>query len=111
MAQTYTCTCPDFSRTQEHLIGDGQGRTVRDWRGSGAGALGVGKGWCKHIWATALLRGEVTEDDIPTDIPIPLFEEVAPTQDKELYGRPYRGHRFKPDGGFGIQTFKPYRGG
>ena len=62
----YSCTCPDYSRRQDGLL---KSRWIteqynRHWSNRNAGATGD----CKHIYATRLARGDLTE--LPLDFPL-----------------------------------------
>lgn len=103
-----SCTCPDF--TAKHDIPLSNTKTFRkDWSYSDAGAVGEKGQLCKHIWNALLTLKLVDKEDIPTDVPTPLFkakdEQVAEHWQKE----PYRGHDFSK--GLGIGGFNPYKGG
>lgn len=66
----YKCNCPDFARVREALpYGQTEYQQLdHDWSSSNAG---VKSGFpCKHIWNLMILKGEVSEDMIPSDYPI-----------------------------------------
>jgi hypothetical protein len=64
----WQCNCPDSSKKKSPNPNDSNSdEGEEDWSNTNAGATG---GQCKHIWAVRILRGEVTPEEIPTDIPI-----------------------------------------
>lgn len=62
---SYTCTCPDFTKSVGGVIRSpySSEQFDRNWSASEAGG-----GTCKHIISTKLIRGE--EVPVPTDVPI-----------------------------------------
>lgn len=107
------CDCPDFQKSATFIVNT-QAFTksyTRSWKDSNAG-VNPGQ-YCKHCWNTLLVRGEITKDMIPSDVPIPIFkggEDEEGLRNKELYQPGYRGHSFENKGGFAPKKFKPYRG-
>lgn len=107
----YSCDCPDFSKKQEFIVNSTafNHSYTRDWSDSNGG---TGKGqFCKHIWAVKLLLGEVTPNDIPRDVPVPVPTREEKEGDKERYQPGARGHSFAPKGGFGAKGFRGFKGG
>ena len=110
-----TCDCPDFQKSATFIINTQafSKSYTRSWKDSGAG-IDPGQ-YCKHCWATLRVRGEITPDMIPTDVPIPITRpgEEEEGRVKEIYQPGYLGHSFSPRGGnnsFGIPKLRPHRG-
>lgn len=105
----YSCNCPDSIKQRTFIISSSatSAQFVQDWSKSKAGAK---DGVCKHIWATRLIRKEITKDQIPKDYPVPIPDfENETTQ--ELYQPEYGGNAFTPKQTFEIPKFKFYKGG
>lgn len=66
MANTYICTCPDASK---QVLSNPYSRYTDRWDIIDLSSTGMGSttGECKHILATKIVRGELTE--VPTDVP------------------------------------------
>lgn len=106
---TITCTCPDSSLQQKFIINSSAFSKSynRDWTDSDAGAK---EGFCKHIWATLIILKLIDKDDLPKDIPIPIFD-AEETKTPEIWQPEYGGHSFSYESTFKIPEFKFYKGG
>lgn len=104
MKRFYTCTCPDFTRSQSFLVNSEYPSQMisRNWSDSDAGVQGKNK-WCKHIYAVLIARGELAENGgIPKDVPLGKTEsEKEDIDTKERYQQGYGGHDFT--GGWGVR--------
>lgn len=89
----FRCSCPDFTKKAPKNPNSPylNEEIDRNWSLSQAGA----KGWCKHIWASALAEGLLDQVELPNDPRIPEVTATARRQyGSRLQGDARRGDYF-----------------